>query len=83
MIKSKRWICKYMCRTKHHVCSHTIAGVFRERTVAATLTTVPRKKNHSKTRIAENLRLDNVLVFLEHGHCKLYSMSKLHQQQQQ
>jgi len=44
MSKSKRRIRKYTRWTKHNVCSHTIAAVFRERTAAATPTTVPRQK---------------------------------------
>jgi hypothetical protein len=72
-----------MRSTKHHACSHTIAAVFRERTAAATPITIPCQKIHSKPGIPKSLRPDNVLALLEHGHCKLYSMPKLHQQQQQ
>ncbi len=42
-----------------------------------------RVKKYTPREESQNLRLDNVLVPLEDGHCKLYSMPKLHQRQQQ
>jgi hypothetical protein len=44
----------------------SIAAVFCERIAAATPTTVPRQKIHSKTGIPESLWPDSVLVLLEH-----------------